>query len=89
MLLFPYRESFTVMEKVVAIGIRYFVWRMLLVKALLFGVISKGEPGLLLDTDQGGKSGSTGVVYPILFSPFGLPFAITNETTPFANIIIY
>lgn len=39
---------------------------------------------------QGGSSSVTGgVVYPISFSSFGLPFAITNGEVLSANIIIY
>ena len=39
---------------------------------------------------QGGNSSITGgVVYPISFSSFGLPFAITNGEVPSANIIIH
>lgn len=39
---------------------------------------------------QGGNSSVTGgVVYPISFSSFGLPFAITNGKVPSANIIIH
>ena len=75
MLLFPYRESFTVMEEVIAIGIRRFISRKLLGKALLFGVISEGEPGLLLDTDQGGNPAARGwfILYYFRLLVFLLP----------------
>ena len=63
-----------------------------LFRIVLSGAVAKGEDFITSGsvTRQGGNSSVTGgVVYPISFSSFGLPFAITFGEVLSANIIIY